>query len=92
MPDFTLFKNNETVEDVRHLLTNPVLRDIYDKTGTFTSEAEYKERNGQIPQSMRYIQALGGCMHYMMFFIMIFFTIDKHVRKHVLILLIASLR
>jgi hypothetical protein len=32
----TLFKDKETIEDVRHLLTNVILRDIYDKHGTFT--------------------------------------------------------
>jgi len=29
--NMTLFKDKEIVEDVRHLLTNPILRDIYEK-------------------------------------------------------------
>ncbi len=37
------------------MLTTEVLRDIYEKTGHFTTIQEYKERAGQIPLSMRYL-------------------------------------
>jgi hypothetical protein len=74
------FRSKMDVEDIRHMLTNPILRDIYDKNGMFTTKTEFNQRNGQIPQSMRYLQAVGATMNYSMFFVMIFFLIDKHVR------------
>ena len=61
------------------MLTTEVLRDIYEKTGLFTTIKEFKERAGQIPLSMRYLQAIGGAMNFSMFFILIFFMVDKHV-------------
>jgi len=56
----TLFKDKDIVEDVRHLLTSPILRDIYDKSGTFTTIKMYKEANGSFPINMRYLHALGA--------------------------------
>ena len=44
--NMTLFKDKEIVEDVRHLLTNTILRDIYDKSGTFTTIKMFKDANG----------------------------------------------
>ena len=61
------------------MLTTEVLRDIYEKTGQFTTIKEYKEKAGQIPLSVRYLQAIGGAMNFSMFFILIFFMVDKHV-------------
>lgn len=69
----------QQIEDIRHMLTTDILRDIYEKTGHFTTIQEFKERNGQIPLSMRYLQAIGGAMQFSMFFILIFFMVDKHV-------------
>jgi hypothetical protein len=61
-PTFNLthFKDKETVEDVRHLLTNVVLRDVYDKQGTFMTQDQFKDAGGQIPINMRYLQAVGS--------------------------------
>jgi len=35
--NLTLFNDTETIEDARHLLLNPILRDIYDKKGIFNT-------------------------------------------------------
>ncbi len=67
------------MEDIRHLLTTPVLRDIYEKTGHFTTIQEYKDKNSAIPLSMRYLSALAGGAHFVMFFVLIFLMVDKHV-------------
>jgi curved DNA-binding protein CbpA len=74
-----VFTSKEKVEEARHLFTNAILRDIYDKTGMITTRAEFNQRGGQMPQSIRYLQALGNSMNLSFFFILIFVIIDKHV-------------
>ena len=60
-------------------MTTNVLRDIYDKSGIFTTKKEFEDRNSSIPQSMLYLQAFGNVMNFSFFFFLIFFMIDKHV-------------
>lgn len=44
------FRTREQVEELVHLLTNPVLRDNYDKTGNIMKRKEFEEeRKGNIP-------------------------------------------
>ncbi len=36
----------DEIKDVKFFLTNPVLRDIYDKHGTGITEAQFEEQRG----------------------------------------------
>lgn len=60
------------------MLTNDLTRDMYDKIGQVMTKKEFEERRGMIPQSMRYVQALGNSMSLAIFFVLIFLAIDKH--------------
>lgn len=77
--NLTLFNDTETIEDVRHLLLNPILRDIYDKKGIFNTVKQFQEANGQYPINIRYLSSLEAATSYFLFFIMIFFITEKHV-------------
>ncbi|CDW89656.1 UNKNOWN [Stylonychia lemnae] len=49
----------DLLDDIEHALTNPVLRDIYDKSLIIVTQEEFKERGNQFPLSHRYFQAFG---------------------------------
>ena len=50
------FKTKDDVEEVKHVLTDPLLRDKYDKFGTIVTRRDSEEnRKGQADQSLLYL-------------------------------------
>eukprot|EP00347_Sterkiella_histriomuscorum_P018804 403344113 len=73
-----VYYSESQIEGIHNILTNPSLRDIYDKHLVVITKEELHERGGTIPHSQRYFMAFGVTMSYAFYFILIFFMIDKH--------------
>lgn len=74
-----IYYTEEQIDEIKAVLTNPSLRDIYDKHMVVIPQEELRQRGGSVPHSQKYFMAFGVIMQYSIYFILIFFMIDKHV-------------
>ena len=69
--------NGTEIKTIRHVMSKPALRELYDKTETFIRPT-YETSKYNPSQATRYLQACQDLLHFGMFILFMSFSVEKY--------------